>query len=58
MYANVNFYVWNSATCSCENNEYLPSSIIDTVIRCDEIVNSLSANGSANIMSTVLAYFP
>ena len=30
-------YIWNSATCSCENGKYLASIIDDSVITCDEI---------------------
>ena len=33
-------YVWNPATCSCENGEYLASIIVDSAIKCDEIVES------------------
>ena len=31
-------YIWNPATCSCENNKYLGSTIDDSVITCDEIL--------------------
>ena len=30
-------YIWNSATCSCENGKYLASIIDDSVITCDEV---------------------
>ena len=30
-------YIWNPATCSCENGKYLASIIDDSVITCDEI---------------------
>ena len=31
-------YIWNPATCSCENVKYLASIIDDSVITCDEII--------------------
>ena len=33
-------YFWNPATCSCENGKYLPSTIDDSAITCDEIIGS------------------
>ena len=33
-------YVWNSATCSCENGKYLASVIDGSAITCDEIIES------------------
>ena len=33
-------YVWNPATCSCENGKYLASVMDNSVITCDEIVES------------------
>ena len=32
-------YIWNCATCSCENSKYLASSIDNSVITCDEIID-------------------
>ena len=31
-------YIWNPATCSCENNKYLASIIHDSEITCDKII--------------------
>ena len=31
-------YIWNPATCSCENGKYLASIIDDSVIMCYEII--------------------
>ena len=31
-------YIWNSATCSCENCKYLPTTSDDSVITCGEII--------------------
>ena len=33
-------YIWNLATCSCENGRYLTSIIDNLVITCDEIIDS------------------
>ena len=30
-------YIWNPATCNCENGKYLASIADDSVNRCDEI---------------------
>ena len=33
-------YVWNPATCNCENGKYLASIRNDPAIMCDEIIES------------------
>ena len=33
-------YIWNPATCSCENGKYLASIIDDSVITCDKIIGA------------------
>ena len=33
-------YVWNSATCSCENGKYLASIMDNSAIICDEVRES------------------
>ena len=33
-------YVWNPATCSCENGKYLASIMDDSAIICDEVIKS------------------
>ena len=33
-------YIWNPATCCCENGKYLASIIDNSVITCDEIINA------------------
>ena len=33
-------YIWNPATCSCENGRYAGSIIDDSVITCDEIMET------------------
>ena len=48
--------IWNLATCSSKNGQYLPSTIDDSVFMCDEIINafdSVSANMSSNVTCTV-----
>ena len=32
-------YIWNPATCSCENGKYLASMMDDSVIICDKVIN-------------------
>ena len=36
-------YIWNAATCSCENGKYLASIMNDSVITCDKIIESYDA---------------
>ena len=31
-------YIWNPATCSCENGKHVENIIGDSVITCDEII--------------------
>ena len=53
-------YVWNPATCSCENGERLSRAIDDSVITCDDIINaadSSSTNVPENVMSTASINF-
>ena len=33
-------YIWNAATCSCENEKYLASIMDNSAITCDEIIES------------------
>ena len=33
-------YIWNPATCSCENGKYLASIVDDSAIKCDEIIDA------------------
>ena len=35
-----NYYIWNPATCSCENGKYLASIVDDSVITCDKIIDA------------------
>ena len=34
-------YVWNLATCNCENGKYLASIIDDSAIMCNEIIEEI-----------------
>ena len=40
-------YLWNHATCNCENGKYLPS-IVDKII-CDEIIDVKETNFNEKI---------
>ena len=31
-------YIWNLATCSCENGKYLASIMDDSAIMCDKVI--------------------
>ena len=33
-------YIWNPSTCTCKNSKYLASIIDDSVITCDEIMET------------------
>ena len=33
-------YIWNPATCNCENGKYLASIMDDSTIICDEVINA------------------
>ena len=48
--------MWNPATCSYKNGEYSASTIENSVITFDEIINdadSVSKNVPTNVMITV-----
>ena len=33
-------YIWNPATCSCENGNYLANIVNDSVTTCDETIDA------------------
>ena len=33
-------YIWNPATCNCENVKYLANIMVDSTIICDEFIKS------------------
>ena len=35
-------YTWDPATCSCKNGKYLTCIIDDSLIRCDEVIDSVA----------------
>ena len=39
--------VWNPATCSCENGQYLASTTDDSALTCDEIIESYDEDAEA-----------
>ena len=41
-------YIWNPATCSCENGKYLASIIDNSVITCDEIIDAKTKTVTTN----------
>ena len=43
-------YVWNPATCNCENGKYLASIMDDSAIICDEVI--MSYEGETNVNET------
>ena len=44
----ININVWNPATCNCKNGKYLASIIDDSVVRCDEILESYNEETNFN----------
>ena len=57
-------YSWHSTTCSCESGEYLAITIVDSVITCDEIIDTedsvltnVSCTVSTNAANIVSANF-
>ena len=34
------YYIWNSATCSCKHRKYLVKIMDDSVVRCNEVIES------------------
>ena len=41
-------YLWNPATCSCENGKYLASIMDNSVIMCDEVIESYDEETNLN----------
>ena len=39
-------YIWNPSTCSCENGKYLASTMDDSAIMCDEIIDAEAKSNS------------
>ena len=42
-------YLWNPFTCNCENGKYCTSIMDDSVIMCDEIIESCDEDMEANL---------
>ena len=40
-------YIWNPATCSCENGKYLASIMNDSAIMCHEFIESYDEDAEA-----------
>ena len=42
-------YVWNPATCNCENGKYLASIMDDSAIICDKVIDAdMESNNKTN----------
>ena len=41
-------YIWNTATCNCENGKYLPSIIDNSVSRSDDIIEEETKTVATN----------
>ena len=37
-------YIWNPTTCSCESGRYVKGVVDDSVIKCDEIIETTKSN--------------
>ena len=47
------YYIWNSATCSCKHRKYLVKIMDDTVVTCNEVIESYEEK-PRNISRTLL----
>ena len=47
-------YVWNPATCNYKNGEYLASVIADSVIICDEIIDTTKTVPTKTALTTTV----
>ena len=54
IYIYTYIYIWNSARCICENGKYLKTTIDDSVITCDEIIDATDSL-STNVINTMSA---
>ena len=43
------YHIWNPATSTCENGECIESTIDDSVIMCDEIIETTIKNPTKTI---------
>ena len=55
-------YIWNTASCTCENVKYLASTIDDAVRLCDKIVEEtksvpINLNKKCSLQNTKFLYF-
>ena len=56
-------YIWNAATCSCENGKYAGSIIDNSMITCDEVIDETKTVTTKNVttnstFSKFLCYSP
>ena len=43
-------YIWNLAICSCENGIYAENIIDDSIITCDEIIETTKINLTKTVL--------
>ena len=48
------YFVWNPATCTCKNGKYLASIIDDSVITCDELIETPKTVPTKNVPKKIL----
>ena len=50
MFKNIIFdYIWNPSTCICENGKYLESTTDESIITCDEIIDTVRHESEKSI---------
>ena len=48
-----NDYSWSPSTCICENGKYVKSTVVESVIMCNEIIN-VTNDIPTNVTNTLL----
>ena len=49
-------YIWNAATCSCENAKYLTIIVDNSMIICNEIIDAIETKIVPTILSEITIY--
>ena len=49
-------YIWNPATCSCENGKYFTSIVDNSVIMCNDIIDAEERKTIPKILSKKFLY--
>ena len=50
-------YIWNPSRCFCKNGEYLVSITDDSVITCNEIIETQLTNPTETVANKSFLYF-